>query len=51
MDNNNIVSAMQKDETRENEHTFYDVFEKYSEEYIMDYKLKAGIPFTSPDTF
>ena len=46
MDNNNIISAMLEDGTRDNEHTFYDVFDEYTDEYITEYKRMAGIPLT-----
>lgn len=40
---------MRLEELRENENSFYDVFEKYTEEEIIDYKRMAGIPITDSD--
>ena len=41
-----IEDAIRLEELQENENSFYDVFEKYTEEEIIEYKRMAGIPIT-----
>lgn len=42
----NIEDAIRLEESQEYENSFYDVFEKYADEEIIDYKRMAGIPIT-----
>lgn len=36
--------SIQLEESQNNENSFYDVFEKYKEEEVIEYKRMAGIP-------
>lgn len=44
-----IEDAIRLEELQENENSFYDVFEKYSDDEIINYKRMAGIPITDSD--
>lgn len=46
---NNIEDAIRLEELKDNENSFYDVFEKYTDEEIIEYKRMAGIPITDSD--
>lgn len=45
----NIEEALHMEELRDNENSFYDVFEEYDEEDIIEYKRLTGIPITDGD--
>lgn len=45
-----IEDALRLEELRENENSFYDVFEEYTDEEIIDYKRMAGIPITDANS-
>lgn len=45
----NIEEAIRLGELQDNENSFYDVFEKYTDEEIIEYKRMAGIPITDSD--
>ena len=40
----NIEDALRMEESQENENSFYDVFEKNTDEEIIKYKRMVGIP-------
>lgn len=42
----NLEEALLAEEMEEGENSFYDVFEKHSDEYETKYKIMAGIPIT-----
>ena len=45
----NIEAELKREESRENEHIFYEEFEEPSGDERLEYKRMAGIPFTDQD--
>ncbi|MCM1234964.1 MAG: hypothetical protein NC489_33110 [Ruminococcus flavefaciens] len=45
----NMEEALAQEEQCKNENSFYDVFEKYDENDMFEYKLLVGIPILDID--